>query len=326
MKKQKYNTTHPLFFLITCVKNGRDYIEKLFDSLLSQTKINFVHYIYEDGSTDSIEDLVQEYKLKASKLNYPFEIIYEKNPINIGLNMSIKHCIDKCELPYFIWVDCDNWVDKNFFIEMEKLAKKHPNAILLRSTNINVKNANGGKIEVIKKMTNKNQNAQLGLLLRRKFYYSFFAVKSSEYKKINCNNVLLDQRGFYDDDQVLFISMIMNGKYALSKKAFGYFYLHNDSESNYLNLDYIKCREYCLTLAKEIGPNIYERAKAFYDIFDGFKFIELNYKNKRSECLEKLQIIKTRSKKNNISLKNFYKGSIIYWRLKIMLSTIRRNK
>ncbi len=59
----------PLIFLFTCIKDGRKYIWKLFESLLEQTSNNFVHFIYDDGSNDPIEDLVETYKEKAFNLS-----------------------------------------------------------------------------------------------------------------------------------------------------------------------------------------------------------------------------------------------------------------
>lgn len=125
MKKSPYNSTNQLFFLFTCVKDGRKYISKLFDSLLKQSKVNFVHYIYEDGSGDPVEDLVNDYKERSSKLKNPIVIIYEKNKTNVGLNMSTKHCIEHCNKPYFLWLNCDDWVDCDFFENLEKNVLKN---------------------------------------------------------------------------------------------------------------------------------------------------------------------------------------------------------
>ena len=90
---KSYSNEKPLFFLFTCVKDGRKYINKLFDSLLSQTKINFVHYIYEDGSNDPIEDLVLSYKEKVSKLEHPYKVIYDNKDVTdqVNVNFSIEN-------------------------------------------------------------------------------------------------------------------------------------------------------------------------------------------------------------------------------------------
>jgi len=137
--KMVEKTQDYLFFVFTCVKNGRKYIEKLFDSLLEQTLTNFVHFIYDDGSDDPIDDLVDEYRKKVSLLANPFPVIYEKNTTNIGINMATQYCISKCCARYFVWIDCDNWIDKNFFNEMTNTINRKGNKfIVYRSNGIRV--------------------------------------------------------------------------------------------------------------------------------------------------------------------------------------------
>ena len=231
-KKNLYNAENPLFFLFTCVKEGRPYIQKLFSSLLKQTKYNFVHYIYEDGSDDPIEDLVNEYKEKASKLVNPYRVEYEKNANNIGLNMATKHCIDMCYCPYFIWIDCDNWVDENFFKELEDAAVAHKNSIYIGSNRFDVCE------NFIKPYFSKKQ---LKLAKKKKrdieylcdtFGFSFFAIKHSLYLEINKNNYFVNERHFFNDMQVISHCILSNKEFSFADKAYSYFLCRNDSEGN----------------------------------------------------------------------------------------------
>ena len=229
------NITDKVFYLFTCVKNGRPFIRKLFDSLLHQTRFNFVHYIYEDGSTDDIEDLVNEYRAAA-----PYEVIYEKNSINIGLNLATMKCIKKCFLPFFIWIDCDNWVEYNFFEELEKLYKKNKNAVVLRTRRMLIDT--NGKVISEPLINNQSIKAKKGydhFLIFNNYYYSFFAVSMAEYKKINpAFNCIVD-RDFFNDQQVLFACAKSKKRYVYNKNAIGYCTIRNDSESatNFNNSD-----------------------------------------------------------------------------------------
>ena len=228
--KNKSKTNEPLFFLFTCVKDGRKYINKLFDSLLAQTKINFVHYIYEDGSKDPLDEMVEQYKEKVSKLSNPYEIIYEKNPINIGLNMATKHCIDKCFCPYFIWIDCDNWVDKDFFKHLGKQVKKNPNSILYRSTCYN-----GSSSAIRKRVRDISiyhpKRSQYVFLFPCfcNYHFSFFAVNFKEYMSIS-NNQITNDRYLYNDIQVLTHCYSSDKPVCVSKKSVGYVLVRDDSE------------------------------------------------------------------------------------------------
>lgn len=222
-----YDNNNPLFFVFTCIKDGRKYIRTLFKSLLIQSKVNFVHYIYEDGSDDPIDDYVDEYKKKVSLLDHPYKIIYEKNFVNIGLNMATKHCVDKCYLPYFIWIDCDNWVDSNFFEMLEKCVIRNKFPLLIR-THLKVLKDNILIDNKFKYFFKKNN--YLYLFVNHHFYYSFFAVKKDEYLKIN-NNKILDEKCFFNDEQVLATCYSLKKNDVLCKKAIGYFLERFDCES-----------------------------------------------------------------------------------------------
>lgn len=215
--------TEPIFFLFTCVKDGRQYIEKLFDSLIKQTSTCFVHYIYEDGSVDPIEDLVNEYRKKVSKIKNPYKIIYEKQDKNIGLNLATKHCIENCYLPFFIWAGCDDWFDKNFFYEFKKTYIKNRKSIVIRSNVIWAWITDNG-IDYRKKIGNYNDyhsKNQLYNIARVNYKTSAFAVNIETYKKINPNIYFDDNKYFFIDDQIMALCSF-EPTFVYSKKAVFY--------------------------------------------------------------------------------------------------------
>ena len=230
MKTNNFITEdRPLFFLFTCVKEGRPFINRLFDSLLSQTKINFVHYIYDDGSSDPINDLVDAYKKRVGELKESYEVIYESNPTNIGLTLATQHCIKKCESKYFIWIDCDNWVDKDFFKELEKEVLKNNNSNLIRtkciSSNGAYLNGNGFTYK------NRFRKKQLKYFLYNSFCYGFFAVNFEWFKQINPDFYFLEKRDYFIDDQVIVTALLHNGKFSFCDKAIGFYLEHDGNES-----------------------------------------------------------------------------------------------
>ena len=255
----------PLFFLFTCVKDGRKYIKTLFNSLLSQTDFNFVHYIYEDGSVDTIEDLVNEYKLKAS-----YQVMYEKNSINIGLNMATKHCIDICNLPYFIWIDCDNWVDKNFFFELGKAVKKNKKGNLFRTRcyrdNLKNKSIDTAVFPLFSDSL-KNKYCKWIYFFRgyKSYYYSFFAMKTEYFKEKMYFDFLVD-RHLFNDDQVLSHYYLTNDTCVFVDKAKGFQLIREDSESasicsSQLDSNVKIYKEYTQNLFRESGvykPDLFE--------------------------------------------------------------------
>lgn len=324
---KSYSNEKPLFFLFTCVKDGRKYINKLFDSLLSQTRINFVHYIYEDGSNDPIEDLVLSYKEKVSKLEHPYKVIYEKNPVNIGLNMATKHCIDMCSCPYFIWIDCDNWVDKNFFLELEKTVAKNKKAFLIRTHKEIYKN--GIAIPYDSSITRKkNSKLQLNELLRSKFTYSFFAVNNNLYRKNNPCNFMINSKVFFNDDQVLLVCLLSKKcKIAYSRKSIGYFLRRDDSVSA-ISIPVELGRDDQIALLNKIDKIKGAYIESYYQIKDKIRYINSNQFTDPKKCLQQYIEIKEIAKKQHIKLSMFNCRSIHFKgiRLRLLLLGIGNKK
>ena len=325
MLKNKSNNEAPLFFLFTCVKDGRQYINKLFDSLLSQTKINFVHYIYEDGSDEPLDEIVEQYNEEVSKLSTPYKVIYEKNPVNIGLNMATKHCIDMCFCPYFIWIDCDNWVDMNFFNELEQYILCHKNIPLVRTLCLQ---SNQVINDIKKNYTFKcrHDNKQLTHFLYGTFFYGFFAVKLECYLKLNQSNYFFDKRDYFNDDQVLSLFLFNNKKISICDSAIGYFLLHDNNESVLYRARSIEdeCVNWRMTFNKftSLSNNM---INGFYLLINSFnKMVECYYKfDLYSTKFYLLDILKIRKKYKISSRLSFGYGSTFTWMLRLFYLRLR---
>lgn len=311
------NNNNPLFFVFTCVKNGKQYIDKLFESMLTQTSINFIHYIYEDGSSIPLGDKVIDYKEKVSKLNKPYDVIYEYNPINLGLIKSTQHCISKCTCKYFIWIDCDNYVNSSFFEEMEKLYKKHKNSLMLRSFMYEVQ-LNSAKLTCAwHKYKIANKKYQLGIYIRKRFFYSFFAVNYKKYQLINPNNIMINERFFYNDEQVILMCLLNCKRAPVTKKAISYFLIHDGQESNLYKIDGDERRHYHLLLCEQIDHSLKIKLEAFYRIKDLYDELFKIYQHNFARSREIIKTIKKLSIKHNIPLKNFYDYNLLKQSLRI---------
>lgn len=318
-EKQLVHIKEPIFFLFTCVKEGRPYINKLFDSLLEQTCFNFVHYIYEDGSLDPISNLIDDYKKKA-----PYEVIYEKNATNIGLNMATKHCIEKCFCPYFIWIDCDNWVDVHFFEELEKVARKNPKAVLLRtilyksridSTNV-YSHFNRKKV-----FNNAKKHDQIKMILMddRNYGYCFFAVKKEYLGK---NFTLLNDKYFANDTQVLIQTILTRLPSAFSAKAIGYYLSRDDSEGHIIflkNANTNHVNENIIRLLKETDNCELSFVRHVFCSLALYRFtLRLIDEKKYQQALNMIKFKRTINRQHKLSKRFYCREKIdLYWVLKI---------
>ena len=119
----------PLFFVITTTYRASPVIGRTFSSLLSQTKNNFVHYIYEDASDDpEFDQIVHEYMSKVSRLPNPYKVIYEKGTVNLGCDKAHEYVFRKVFGTHLIWLDQGDYVAKDFFAKMSSEVRRHPHS------------------------------------------------------------------------------------------------------------------------------------------------------------------------------------------------------
>lgn len=101
--------------IIVPVYNAEKYIKKCVDSLVNQTKKELEIILVNDGSTDSSEKIIKEYKDKRIK--------YFKNK-NQGIGKTRNFGIEKASGKYIMFVDSDDYIEKD---ECEKLYNKAEN-------------------------------------------------------------------------------------------------------------------------------------------------------------------------------------------------------
>ena len=94
--------------VFTPTYNRMDLIEKLYQSLLQQTKKNFEWLVVDDGSTDDTE----KYFGKISSKPQPFPIRYIKQE-NGGKHRAINKGVKSASGDLFFIVDSDDYLTEN---------------------------------------------------------------------------------------------------------------------------------------------------------------------------------------------------------------------
>jgi glycosyltransferase involved in cell wall biosynthesis len=101
------------YSFIIPVYNGEKYIDKCLESILNQNYNNYEVIIINDGSTDSSLEILENY----AKENKNIKLYSTKNN---GLSNARNHGITKVTGDYFIFVDIDDYVDKNMLGYLNK--------------------------------------------------------------------------------------------------------------------------------------------------------------------------------------------------------------
>jgi len=227
------------FFIFTCVHNEKSLIGNLFKSLLNQKYTNFVHYIYDDASTDDISDIVNEYKDRASHLHRPYLVVYEKGLKNIGNLASTKHCLEIMgkyrDCNYFGWINADDFVSEKYLEVFNKLINKHKDYSIFMNYRIPIRIVNNKIIINKRKEYNNKTNLTSGYklihLLQNAICYTPF-VASINFYYSNKMNLVLGDNTYLNDDQIYTMYALCDAKFYYSKYAMYYALMRKTSVSH----------------------------------------------------------------------------------------------
>ena len=101
MRSNKY-----LISIIIPVYNAKSYVSRCLDSIKAQDYTNWEVIIINDGSTDGVEDILNEYAEKDSRIKpINIENAGVSNARNVGLSKAIGE--------YVYFLDVDDWIETN---------------------------------------------------------------------------------------------------------------------------------------------------------------------------------------------------------------------
>ena len=137
------------------VYNTYEYLEKCLESTVKQraNKYNFEIIIVNDGSTDESEKIILDYKNKYTKL---IKYISKENG---GVSSARNLGIEKSKGEYLYFLDSDDYLDLDFFIDLEKIFdNESPDVIRINSRDVK------GNGELIKNVIIKPSDNDIELL------------------------------------------------------------------------------------------------------------------------------------------------------------------
>ena len=96
------------------VHNGELFIERAIESILAQTFTDFELIISDNASTDSTQEICQNFSKKDDRIR-----IFKQEK-NIGIHRNFYFLLSQAKGKYFAWTAVDDYLDKDF---MEKNLK-----------------------------------------------------------------------------------------------------------------------------------------------------------------------------------------------------------
>lgn len=116
---------NPLVSVILCTYNGEKYIAETIESVLNQTYKNLELIVWNDGSTDSTEQIVKSYA--DNRIRY----FYNKNS---GIGFSLSLACKEVKGKYISRIDDDDICMPNRIEKQVGYMESHPDCVLLSSS------------------------------------------------------------------------------------------------------------------------------------------------------------------------------------------------
>ena len=107
----------PKFSIIIPVYNVEKYIDKCLKSVMDQTYQDYEVIVVNDGTKDDSMDIVED---------YPVKVIEQKNQ---GLSVARNHGAEKAKGDYLIFLDSDDYWNKDLLKEINKSLKNKPDVV-----------------------------------------------------------------------------------------------------------------------------------------------------------------------------------------------------
>lgn len=215
--------------IIVPVYNGRNFLEKNFNSFLCQTCKDFEVIYIDDGSTDKTSDYLTE-------IVNAFSFVKLISSSNMGVMAARKLGLEYSSFSYITFIDVDDVIDNNFIFEMKSEIKKNEYDII----GTNFKMHRGDNVFLINRVQPNVycSNDYLKILCSR----GGWELCGKVYKKELFSNLIYPSKVTIGEDAIVFFQLVSSSKKVkiIKQNLYSYIY-YNFSASNLRSLD--KCKD-----------------------------------------------------------------------------------
>ena len=205
--------------VIVPVYNVENYLEKCLNSLVNQTLEEVEILVINDGSTDNSQEIIDEFQKKFPQ---KIKAFYKENG---GLSDARNFGIDRATGEFLAFVDSDDYVSENMFLEMYDLAIKNEAELVI--CNLQKVDENGTVTQKLTQIPNLSGKIDL------EKNFSVF----SDLSYFACNKIfkreLFDgkrfQKGMHFEDIELIPQLLLQCKTLAKTDAFHYQYLERSN-------------------------------------------------------------------------------------------------
>jgi glycosyltransferase involved in cell wall biosynthesis len=284
--------------VIVPVYNVEKYLEKCIDSILSQTFKDFEVILVDDGSKDRCGIICDKYE----SLDNRVKVIHKTNG---GLSSARNSGLEIASGEYVVFVDSDDWIDKNMYQELYNEAKKHNADIVqckfikAKDENVSIYNNESNEAEVI-----RNLEALCNLYNEK--CIETVVTWNKLYRRYLFNDIVFPNGKIHEDQFTTYKLLYKANKVVLVDKEF-YYYRQTpnsimNSDFNMSRLDFLEALDQRLEFFKKINNEfLYKQTiKTYVNVLKEYYFKCQNSKNEE----QILKIIREKYKKKFIECIN----------------------
>ena len=211
----------PKVSVIIPAYNSEKSISRCIDSILIQEMQDFELIIVNDGSTDKTEEVVLSY---ASRLGNKLKYYYKQNT---GVADTRNFGMDKASGKYILFVDSDDYIDKNLLIAQEENMNKNIDIIKFKMQIVDLQGNEIKKIQGPVFDITSGQDA-FNNLFSQDVLIDQLCIYLIKREYIAANNYKF-VKGAYHEDFGLIPIMIANAKTVISTDFYGYYYVQSEN-------------------------------------------------------------------------------------------------
>ena len=215
----------PVISIVVPVYNVEAYIRRCLDSIINQSMKEFEVLVVDDGSTDNSGKICDEYALKDLRI----KVYHQKNG---GIARARNFGLKKARGKYIMFIDSDDYVEKDFCLVPYGLAEKN-NADIVIFNHWHV-DLQGNKIQR-KKAKIDDGSVDKGLAINLITEFVTVVVWNKLYKKELFDNVVFPDGFLYEDNAVTYKLILLSKKIYYTNQELYFHCCREGSVSSTLN-------------------------------------------------------------------------------------------
>lgn len=224
--------------VIIPVYNTEKYLKRCLDSVINQSLKEIEIIIINDCSTDSSLNILEKYLKKDNRI-----ILINKKK-NEGLLLARYSGIKISKGEYISHIDSDDWIEKDYLLDMYKNAKKNFSDIVISDFYIDYDN---GKFKYFKDQNNNEKFKLTSIEILKNIFNGYGRaliwnklIKREIYLK---NNIIYKKINFGEDGLVFIQLLYYSTKVSKQNKAY-YHYIQNFNSISNSKINMFKINEF----------------------------------------------------------------------------------